>query len=150
MKSAKPGDLVSVIYDGSLDNKEVFESSKETGPLEFTIGTGQVMFEFEKNIIGMTEGETKNFTIPSEAGHGSHDPDLIHTIAKKGLKDPENIKPGMVLGMDMEKDGQTHKVPAMVTKVEDEHISVDFNHPLAGQALTYSVTLQSIKNEQTA
>ena len=150
MKRAQPGDLVSVVYDGSLDNKEIFESSKETGPLDFTIGTGQVMPEFEKNIIGMAEGETKTFTLPPEAGHGPHNPDLVHRIAKKGLKDKDSIKPGMVLGLDLEKDGETHKVPAMVTKVDAKNIVVDFNHPLAGQALTYTVSLQSIKNAQSA
>lgn len=146
MNSAKPGDNVSVVYDGYLDNNEVFESSQETGPLEFTLGADQVMPDFEKNVIGMKEGETKTFTISSEAGHGPHNPDLIHTINKKGLKNSSAIKPGMILGMDMEKDGQTHKVPATVVEVNDEQITVDFNHPLAGRTLTYNLTLQSIKN----
>lgn len=150
MKSASAGDTVSVIYDGYLENKDVFESSKETGPLEFTIATGQVMPEFEEKILGMTEGETKTFTLSPEVSHGPHDPELVHTIARKGMPNLENIRPGMVMGMDMEKDGQTHKVPATVIKIDNENITIDFNHPLAGKALTYTVTMQSIKNAQTS
>ena len=149
MKHAKPGNLVSVLYDGYQDNNEVFESSQETGPLEFTIGAGQVMAAFEINVLGMTEGESKTFELQPEAGHGPHNPDLVHTIAKKGLKNLETIKPGIVMGMDIEKEGQTHKVPAMVTTVDKESITVDFNHPLAGKVLTYKVTMQSIKNGPT-
>ena len=144
MHTAKPGDLVSVIYEGCLDNNEIFESANDTGPLKFTIGAGQVLPDFEKNIIGMAAGESKEFTLPPEVSHGPHDPNLVHTIQRQGLKQGQDIKVGMVLAMNMEKEGKTHQVPAMVTGVGDETITVDFNHPLAGKELTYKVTLQSI------
>ncbi len=147
MSAAKPGDKVSVVYDGFLDNNEIFESSKETGPLEFTIGTGQVMVDFEKAVVGMLQGESKTFTLPPETAHGPHIPDLIHTLDRKGLKDQTDIQVGKVLGLSMEKDGSTHQVPALVIELNDDKVIVDFNHPLAGKSLTYKVTMQSINNE---
>jgi FKBP-type peptidyl-prolyl cis-trans isomerase 2 len=149
MQKAQPGHLVTVIYDSRLENDEIFESSKETGPLEFTIGTGEVLPDFETNIIGMTKGETRTFTLPPEAGYGPHNPELVQTIAKNGLINQAMVKPGTIMGLDMQKDGQTHKIPATVVAVDDENITVDFNHPLAGQSLTFTVTLQSINDTQT-
>jgi peptidylprolyl isomerase len=146
MSTAKPGDIVSVVYDGFLSNNEIFESSKETGPLEFTIGTGQIMVDFEKEVIGMAKGESKTFTLPPEIAHGPHIPDLIHTLDRKSLKD-QDIQVGTVLGLSIEKDGNPHQVPALVIEVKNDEVIVDFNHPLAGKSLTYKVTVQSIKNE---
>jgi FKBP-type peptidyl-prolyl cis-trans isomerase 2 len=74
---------------------------------------------------------------------------LVQTIAKNGLINQAMVKPGTIMGLDMQKDGQTHKIPATVVAVDDENITVDFNHPLAGQSLTFTVTLQSINDTQT-
>jgi len=150
MDKAKPGDRVSLIYDGTIDNGETFESSKDTGPLEFVIGTSQVMPEFEKNIIGMRVNEIKEFTLAPEAAHGPHNPDLVHRIKRQVLKNQEKIKVGTVLSLRIERDGKEHQVPALVTDVQKDSIEVDFNHPLAGKHLTYRVTLQEIKTANEA
>lgn len=147
MSIAKPGDTISVVYDGLFDHDQIFETSGDTGPLKFTIGTNQVMPDFEKNIIGMQEGEAKEFTLNPEAAHGPHNPDLVHTIKRQGLKDQENLKVGMVLSLNIEREDKTHQVPALITDINKETIQVDFNHPLAGKSLTYKVTLKTIHNE---
>jgi len=146
MSTAKPGDVVSISYEGVLDNGEIFESTNDTGPLEFTIGLSQVMPEFEKNIIGMSEGDEKEFTLAPEASYGHHNPELIHTIKRQGLKNQESMEVGMVLSLDIEREGQAHQVPAMIIALEKESVQVDFNHPLAGKSLTYKVTLKAITN----
>ena len=142
---AKIGDQVTVIYDGFLENGEIFESSEATGPLEFKIGSGVVMPGFEKNIVGMQAGEIKSFTIPAIEAHGLSQPELIHTMNRSLLPNPKKLKPGMVLGMNMERDGQKHKIPVMITAIDDKTATLDFNHPLAGKDLTYKVTLQAIQ-----
>jgi peptidylprolyl isomerase len=143
MKAA-PGDTVVVIYDGTTENGELFDSSEASGPLEFTLGTGSVLPGFEENITGMTPGETKSFTLPPEAAHGLSKPELIHTIKRDGIKGHESVQIGMVLGLTMEHNSQQHQVPATVTAMDKQNITVDFNHPMAGQTLTYKVTLQSV------
>jgi len=142
---AKIGDQVTIIYDGFLENGEIFESSETSGPLEFKIGSGFVMAGFENNIIGMQAGEIKSFKIPAIEAHGPTRPELIHIFDRFLLPNPKKLKPGMILGMEMEKDGRKHKIPAMVTAIDAKTATLDFNHPLAGKDLTYKVTLQAIQ-----
>lgn len=145
---AELGDTVIVIYDGMTETGEIFDSSETSGPLEFVVGTGSVLPGFEENIIGMNEGESKSFSLTPEAAHGPSNPELIHTIARQGIPGQKEIKVGMVLGLTVERDGQEHKVPANVVALNKESITVDFNHPLAGQTLSYKVTLQSVAKRQ--
>ena len=142
---AKIGDQVTVIYDGFLENGELFESSETSGPLEFKLGSGFVMPDFENNIIDMQAGEIKSFKIPALEAHGLKQPELIHTMDRSLLPNSKKLKPGMVLGMDMEKDGKKHKIPAIITAIDAKTATIDFNHPLAGKDLTYKVTLQVIQ-----
>ena len=147
---AELGDTVVVIYDGLTEDGEVFDAADASGPLEFTLGTGSVLPGFEENISGMTQGETKSFKLPPEKAHGLSKPELVHTFDREGIKDHQNIKIGMVLGLNHDRDGQQHQVPATVTGIDDKKITVDFNHPLAGQTLAYKVTLQSVAKNKPA
>ena len=144
---AELGDTVTVIYDGLTEDGEVFDSSEASGPIEFALGAGNVLPGFEENVIGLAEGESKSFKLPAEKAHGLSNPDLIHTFDKQGIKDHQNIKIGMVLGLNLEQEGQQHKVPATVTAIDETQITVDFNHPMAGQTITYNLTLQSLTKQ---
>jgi len=143
MKAA-PGDTVVVVYDGFTEDGELFESSEGSGPLEFILGTGSVLPGFDENIIGMTEGESKSFTLAPEMAHGPSKPELIHTFSLNNIKNHKDITVGMVIGMDLEHEGERHQVPALVTALGEKDITVDFNHPMAGRTLTFKTTLQSI------
>jgi FKBP-type peptidyl-prolyl cis-trans isomerase 2 len=139
------GDTVVVVYDGQLDNGEIFESSASSGPLEFTIGDGSVMPGFEAEIIGMGQGEKKSFALAPDTAHGPSNPELIHTVERGVLPNQGQLAVGMVLGLTIDHEGKKEKVPALVTALDDQQVTVDFNHPLAGKTLTYTVTVQSIK-----
>ena len=140
----KKGDTVVVVYDGLLDNGEVFESSEASGPLEFTVGEGSVNAAFEEQLIGLRQGEEKTFQLPADKAHGPSNPELIHTVARSVLPNPEQLAVGLVLGLNVEHEGKKESVPAMVTAIDGDQVAIDFNHPLAGKALTYRVTIQSI------
>lgn len=146
MQKVTENDHVTVTYEGMLSNGEVFESSEETGPLNFQLGTDSVMPGFEKGILGMTINETKTITLTSEESYGPRNEELIHTIERNSFGD-NDIKAGMTLGMTVEKDGENHQIPATVTEIKDDKVTVDFNHPLAGQELTYQVTVRAIGQE---
>jgi peptidylprolyl isomerase len=141
----KHGDLVCVFYEGLLHNGEVFESSDDTGPLEFQIGDNSVLPGFENAIIGMNVGEEKTIQLQPEEAYGLKQDELIHVVDRKSLSKDIAPQTGMVLGLTIERQGQKHKVPAMITKVDGDAITVDFNHPLAGQVLTYKITLKEIR-----
>ena len=140
----KTGDTVVVVYDGLLDSGDIFESSETSGPLEFTVGEGSVMPAFEEQIVGLKEGEQKTFQLAATDAHGSSNPDLIHTVERSVLPNPDQITVGLVLGLTIDHEGKKEKVPAMVTAMNENQVTIDFNHPLAGKALTYKVTVQSI------
>ena len=139
--TAKQNDKVKVHYKGSLSNGEVFDSSEGRDPLEFTIGSGQVIPGFENGIVGMQVEESKTINIPAAEAYGESKEELIQEVQMAQL--PPEIKPevGMQL-MSQTPDGQ--QVPLVVTEVKEDSIVVDSNHPLAGKDLTFEITLVSI------
>lgn len=149
MREAKEGDLVRVIYEGELENGETFETSADAGPLEFVIGDGTVMPAFEKGLIGMKAGENKTIKVNPEEGYGMRNEELIQEVPRSNLGNEIDPSPGMVLGMNIERDGKTHQVPAMVVEVQQDTVRLDYNHPLAGQELFYKVTVESISDQPT-
>ena len=147
MQRVKENDSVTVVYEGAVKNGETFESSSDTGPLGFTLGTESVIPVFEEAVLGMAVDETKSISIQPQDGYGVRHEELVQDIDKAMFKDKE-VQPGMTLGLDMEKEGKSHTVPATVIAINDDTITVDFNHPLAGQTLIYTITLKEIQAAQ--
>jgi|SRR5690625_975886 len=142
MAEAKSGDKVKVHYTGKLKDGTVFDSSREREPLEFEIGSGNMIAGFDAAVNGMKVGESKTANIPCAEGYGEKNPEMVFTVPKDQL--PPEIKPeeGQQLSMQ-HPSGQT--IPVVVTKVEEEEIEIDANHPLAGQDLVFEIELMSIQ-----
>lgn len=145
MRKAQNGDQVSIEYEGMLEDGEIVERSGDTGPVEFELGKNIMPPGFEKALIGMQEGEVKTITLSPDEAFGPFDQDLIHTVNISVFGDDITPRPGMVLGMTLNKKGVPHKIPALVKNVQGEKVTLDFNHPLAGKNVTYKLTLKSIK-----
>ena len=139
--TAKSGDQVSVHYKGTLDNGEVFDSSEGRAPLNFTLGTGQVIAGFDDAVEGMAEGETRTVRIPPEEAYGGRDEDLIRVIARGELPKGMNVEIGQMLRA---RDNQGGSMRLTVVEFDDDNVTLDGNHPLAGQALTFEIRLVSI------
>ncbi len=133
------GNKVCVEYEGTLDDGTVFDSSQRHGcPLEFEIGSGQIIKGFENAIIGMKKGEEKEIKInPSEA-YGDINPQLIKKMPRNQLPANTELKPGMVLALGLP-NGM--RMPVRITEVTDELVTLDLNHPLAGKTLTFKIKL---------
>ena len=144
MGTAKTGDIVTVRYDGFLDNGELFETSQETGSLEFQIGDNSVLAGFNKAVIGMQIGESREIVLQPEEAYGPKNPELIDIFPRSSFAPEMKIEPGQVIGITMEKDGEEHQVPAEIVEINDEGVKLDFNHPLSGQEITYKITLDAI------
>jgi len=144
MQPAQTGDQITLVYDGMLANGEIFESSTDTGPLAFILGDGSVLPAFEAAVCGMQPGEIKTIKVPPQGAYGTRDEALVQTVPRSLINTQAELAPGVVVGMAMERDGQSVQVPALITAVADDQITVDFNHPLAGQELFYRITVQSI------
>ncbi|MDF1613555.1 FKBP-type peptidyl-prolyl cis-trans isomerase [Desulfurivibrio dismutans] len=144
MRQAQENDQVTIHYEGRLANGEVFESSSDTAPMTFRIGEQMILPSLERAIIGMSAGQTRTVSIPPDEGYGPRVAELEIAVSRDSFGD-RDIKPGMVVTMNMERDGQTHNLPALVKEIEQEQVRVDFNHPLAGEELFYTITVKEVQ-----
>jgi peptidylprolyl isomerase len=142
MSKIKDGSTVQVHYKGTLQDDSVFDNSNGREPLEFTIGSKQVIPGFENAIVEMEVGETKTITIEKENAYGEVRNDLIAKVPKEQLPPDMEVETGQMLQFT-QPNGQT--MPVHVIEVDAESITVDANHPLAGETLTFEITLVSIK-----
>ncbi len=142
MSKAENGNTVKVHYTGTLNDGTEFDSSSGREPLEFTIGSGQIIPGFDSGVVGMVVNEKKSIKITAAEAYGDVREELIVNVPKSDL--PEDINPqvGMTLEVHTE-DGQ--KLPVFVSDVADDSITIDGNHPLAGQELNFEIELVEIK-----
>lgn len=137
------GDTVAIRYTGRLDSGEVFDSNLEMdAPLEFRVGAGQVIPGFEDAVLGLAEGESRTFRIPPEQAYGPRDERLVTKIAREMFE--EDVEVGQHLDLEDQAGNVYH---ADVVSFDDESVTVDLNHHLAGQALTFDVTVETILRE---
>jgi peptidylprolyl isomerase len=135
-RRATAGDTVHVHYTGRLDSGEVFDTSRQREPLAFTMGEGNVIPGFEDGVVGLGEGETRQVRIEPDQAYGQRRDDLVVSVpraqAPEGLSTNDRVQVG--------------DRPAVVTEVTDSHVTVDANHPLAGQSLTFDIELVDIES----
>jgi len=140
----KIGDKVKVEYVGTLDDGTVFDSTERHGePLEFEVGAGQVLKGFEDAIIGMEKGEEKEIRLEPKDAYGEHKDELVQVIAKEQIPSIECPEIGMMLIVDLPSGLQ---LPAMITDVAEDTITIDFNHPLAGKALNFRIKILDVSS----
>lgn len=144
MAKAKNGDKVSVHYTGKLFDGEVFDSSAEREPLEFTLGSGSIIPGFEKAVAGMQPGETITTTITADQAYGRRREELVLEVGREKL--PADLKPEVGQQLQMSsKDGRS--TPVYVVGVTDDNVKLDANHPLAGKDLTFEIELVEIQKK---
>ena len=141
MAQAKNGDVVKVHYTGKLNDETVFDSSAGSEPLQFTIGEGQLIPDFEQAVIGMNPGESKTVQIPSERAYGPHHQEMVMEVDRSDF--PEDLKPEVNQRLQVRnQEGQVFAVT--VTDVAEAKVTLDANHPLAGKDLTFDIQLAEI------
>ena len=141
MRRAKAGDVVKIHFTGTLNDGNVFASTKDNEPLVFTIGGGSTFQKFEEDIIGMETGDTKKITVPPDDGFGQRDDKLVFKVDKDEVSQHLMLEVGKKLQVKQE-NGKV--VDMVVAEVDDETITLDANYPLAGKTLTFEVELMEI------
>jgi peptidylprolyl isomerase len=141
MQQAKSGDTVHIHYRGTLEDGSVFDSSEGSDPIAFTLGAGEVIPGFERAVEGMSTGEKKTETIPADQAYGERREELVFTISREQMPENSEIEIGDMLRVGFP-DGSSADV--QVAAIEDESVTLDANHPLAGQDLTFQLELVSI------
>lgn len=141
MTEAKVNDTVKVHYTGHLCDGTVFDSSFNREPLEFTIGQKMVIPGFEKEVIGMTVGDTKTVSITSADAYGPYLEDLVGSIKRTQIPPNIDLQVGDVLQMHTPDGGH---MSVLVKALTDETVTLDANHPLAGKDLAFEINLLEI------
>ena len=141
-EQAKKGDTVQVHYTGRLESGEIFDSSEGSEPLEFEVGSGQVIAGFDEGVRGMTVGDSKTIEIEPDEAYGERVDALVQSVQREGMRLDREPEVGMRLGLQLP-DG--NEIPVTVTEVTDDFITIDANHPLAGQKLIFDVKLVELK-----
>ncbi|HHP7236184.1 MAG TPA: peptidylprolyl isomerase [Desulfobacterales bacterium] len=142
MQKAQKGDTVRVHYTGRLTDETVFDSSQGKEPLEVTIGEGKLIPGFEKQLVGMQVGETKSLEIEPEEAYGARNDQLTTVVQRTDL--PKDLEPEVGQRLQVtQPDGSAFVV--QVTEMDDASVTLDANHPLAGETLKFDIELTEIK-----
>ena len=140
--TVKTGNKVKVEYVGKLDDGSVFDSSEDHGkPLEFEVGSGHVIKGFDDAVLGMDEGDEKEFTIQPAEAYGQHDPTLVQKVPREVFPQEAELTAGLLFEAGLPTG---EKVPAMITAVDEGIVTVDLNHPLAGKTLSFKIKLKEV------
>ena len=137
----KDGDTVRVHYTGTFTDGEVFDSSREREPLEFTLGDESLISGFEEALIGHEKGDRFTVTIPCAEAYGEHPDELMMEVPLSDV--PENIKPEVGMMLQIATDDGDMEVE--IVDVTDKVVVLDANHPLAGEDLTFDIEVVDIK-----
>ena len=141
MSIVETGSIVSVHYTGTLNDGTEFDSSRSRDPLKFQVGDSQVIAGFENAVIGMAAGESKTVSIPAENAYGLKDEKAIQEISKDRFPEGFDALVGEQVTGD---NGNGQPFMATIISEQETSVTLDFNHPLAGQDLVFEVEVVSI------
>jgi peptidylprolyl isomerase len=138
MTEVRNGDVVRIHYTAKTTDGAEFDSSGQD-PLEVQVGAGQVIAGLDRRIDGMTVGEVNRVTVPAEEGYGPRDEAMLRTVPRSAVPDSTDVGTRLQAST---RDGR--KIPLTVVDLDDEKVTVDANHPLAGQDLVFDVEVVEI------
>lgn len=141
MAKAKEKDKVKVHYTGKLKNGNIFDSSQDAEPLELVLGSAQVIPGFEQALVGMTPGDSKTFEISAAEAYGAYREELVLEVERERVPEDLNLDVGQQLVLRQAEGGP---IRVTVTAISEEAVTLDANHPLAGEDLVFEIQLMEI------
>lgn len=141
MQQVKSGDTVKVHYHGRLTDGTTFDSSSGREPLEFQVGSGQVIKGFDDGVSGMEVGEKKTIQIPVDDAYGQKEESMIVEFPRSNF--PPELSPEVGMSLNMT-NGSGQVIPVTIVEIKDDTVTLDANHPLAGQDLIFDIELVEI------
>ena len=143
-EQVEKGDTASVHYTGRLEDGQVFDSSEGGEPLEFEVGAGEVIQGFDEGVRGMSVGEKRTIEIEADDAYGQRSDALVQRVARDEINIGTEPQVGMNLVLQLP-DG--NQIPVAITGVTEDSVTLDANHPLAGQKLIFDVELVDKKGK---
>ena len=147
MKTAENGHTVTVHYKGTFPNGEVFDDSRSRGQaMDVLIGAGRILPGFENALVGMSTGESKTVSLTADQAYGQPNPEAIATVPKAAFPPDYSFEIGTRV-QGQSPDGNT--VLAKIVSFDDDNVTLDHNHPLAGEDLNFEIEVLSITELNT-
>lgn len=140
-QTVKTGNTIRVEYTGRFEDGEIFDTSRGKQPLSFTVGAGQLIPGFDAAVVEMAVGDQKTVTIDPQNAYGEYREDRLFSMPKTNIPADLDLEIGMTVQLT-DKNGKP--VPAVVRGLEEESVSLDINHPLAGKTLVFDIEVVSI------
>nr|WP_299246155.1 FKBP-type peptidyl-prolyl cis-trans isomerase [uncultured Halomonas sp.] len=136
---------VTLHFTLKLEDGTVVDSTRDKQPATFQVGDGNLPPGFEAPLTGLTDGETGSYTISPEHAFGQHNPQNVQRIPRESFENAE-LEEGLVMSFA---DAAGGEVPGVIAEIDDKHVEVDFNHPLAGRTLTFEVEVIEVRPATT-
>ncbi len=133
--------FVALEYTLKIDSGETVDKSEAGDPLSFIMGSGQMIPGLERQVIGMEAGQSAVITVIAEEAYGPSRPDLLREVPRSSFPDDADLAPGMVF----EANGPHGAIPMLVKEISADTVTVDLNHPLAGQQLTFDIRVAEVR-----
>ncbi|MDO3384887.1 peptidylprolyl isomerase [Gilvimarinus sp. SDUM040013] len=140
--SVGPGTTVTLHFSLALTDGELVDSNFDSDPAEFTVGDGKLLKGFEQALLGLREGAEEEFVIGPEGGFGAHNPNNVQVLDRSEFEANIELEEGLMLSFA---DAQNTELPGVVVDFNDDEVTVDFNHPLAGRDIVFKVAILEIK-----
>jgi peptidylprolyl isomerase len=140
MAQVKQGDTVKIHYTGTLTDGTEFDSSVDRDPIEFKVGDGRLIPGFERGVIGMVTGDKKSITVSVDEAYGPRRDELVVVVERNQM--PPDLDPKVGDNLVLEQNEKQIRV--RVTEMTAEEITLDANHPLAGEELNFEIELVEI------
>lgn len=134
--------VVSFHYRLTNDAGELLDASAADSPLTYLHGAGNIIPGLETELAGKNAGAELSVTVQPEDGYGVHRADLVQDVPRQAFPDPDQLEPGMQFNAQSERGA----LPVVVTRVDADTVTVDGNHPLAGQVLHFAVTITEVRD----
>ena len=147
MSIVEQDSVVSVNYTGTYPQTgEVFDSSEGRDPLTFLVGHKQMILGFEQEMLGATVGETRKFTLTPDEAYGHRDEAATQDVQRSEFPDTVDVEQALEQGIPLgayNEEGQPMQF--RIVAIEGDIVKIDFNHPMAGETLNFSVDVVAIR-----
>ncbi len=138
-----PGSQISMHFALKLDGGDTVDSTFERMPARFALGDGNLLPGFEEYLIGLTTGDHKTFSIPPEKAFGQPNPQNVQEMKRSAFPVDMPVAPGLMVSFA---DAQGAELPGVISRIDGDWVTVDFNHPLAGKTLQFEVQILEVRD----
>jgi peptidylprolyl isomerase len=144
MSTVKQGDVVNIECEGKLPDGKIFFKIEKEKPLKLKVGQGAIFPELESNLIDMQIGQTKEVTLTPDQAYGEYQEQLLLSAPYDKFGEDFNPEVGKKVTVELQ---DNKRIMGVITEIEDNIVTIDFNHPLAGKTIIFIVTVISIENQ---